>query len=192
MTDKPRKRKKWKTLEHLEEPKEVWDMCYQELEMLKDEMTTWRDNQEGTPLEQTRKFEDVSEAATALEDIFQKMENIDGEYFEKYAEYLENVKYLEIRPYGRRPQARWMRASYVGSALRGLVVILKELKETLELLIEEAENKTADKEPDSVEAEEHAKHIKQLQEDLGTCETYMSDLEDISSDLEEIMFPTMF
>ena len=59
-----------------------------ELESLKDEMSEWRDNMEGTGLENTSKFEQVSEAAETLEsyvsevDVPDELSGIAASWFE--------------------------------------------------------------------------------------------------------------
>lgn len=54
---------------------EIWSdvPAMSELEMLKDEMVSWRDNMDGTNLENTQKYEDVDTCADALEDAHNEM-----------------------------------------------------------------------------------------------------------------------
>lgn len=52
-----------------------------EVRELADEMESWRDNMSGTALENTSKFEMVDEAASALSDLADSLENVDMDAF---------------------------------------------------------------------------------------------------------------
>jgi hypothetical protein len=77
------------------------ELDFGEIEALKDEMCSWRDNMEGTNLENTSKYEEVSECADALEDIeaeSKSVEEWDGiedvaEELDEIADNLENLNF---------------------------------------------------------------------------------------------------
>lgn len=48
-----------------------------QVQELTDEMGSWRDNMQGTNLENTSKYTTVEEAAAALEDVTQEIDNLD-------------------------------------------------------------------------------------------------------------------
>ena len=50
-----------------------------EVEALKDEITSWREGMEGTNLENTDKYSELEECESELEDVFDEIDNIEIE-----------------------------------------------------------------------------------------------------------------
>ncbi len=124
---KPKKpRKRYKTVQCEAALDEVLDAA--ELESLRDEMTDWRDNMEGTGLENTDKFEQVSEAADILEEqVYVLSDAIDSLNLSGHGD-LANaaVKWAEQHPYGKRAWPRWLRHSTAVPQLTAALAVLAE------------------------------------------------------------------
>jgi len=98
------------------------DTC--EIESLRDEMTEWRDNMDGTGLENTQKYEAVSEAADQLDNVdsitFDDLDSVMEE-----AELADDIKALTYKailmvPRSRRQSSsRSVRLSNAVSTLTG-------------------------------------------------------------------------
>ncbi|RJR27727.1 hypothetical protein C4561_01345 [candidate division WWE3 bacterium] len=56
---------------------EVWSLDIGEIESLSEEMSSWRDNMNGTNLESTSKYETVSECADTLENVVSELSSLD-------------------------------------------------------------------------------------------------------------------
>ncbi len=75
----------------------VTSIDFGELEELTDEMVNWRDNMQGTNLENTMKYCEVEEAANTLENIEPSIDEIDdiGEIDERLDELEEKAREIE-------------------------------------------------------------------------------------------------
>jgi len=131
-----------------------------DLEELAGEMTDWFDNMpEGLQGSQTGST--VEEAANTLGDI-----QLDVEPPE--ATHDLEVEYVELRPYGRKPQPRWMRASNIGSMLEATAEVLEGWADG-----QDAGKREEGEEPDM-------------------ARSIASDLRDAASNLEGVEFPSMY
>lgn len=92
------------------------------VEELRDEMTEWRDNMDGTGLENTEKFEQVSECADALETIADEIDTAVSSLQDdsRLESILEDVIVYQLQtPKNKRQNpARWARASNAAQALK--------------------------------------------------------------------------
>lgn len=132
------------------------------IEELKEEISSWRDNMDGSGLENTPKFEEVSEAADALE-------NIDvGEY-----EGPDGITFVSS-PFdgGSRPD----RAARAGSLLEAAASAIREYAE--EHTSEDSESETPSEATEEV--------------DVDSLNSQADELESKASEIQEVNFPSMF
>lgn len=120
-----------------------------ELESLKDEMGEWRDNMEGTGLENTSKYEQVQEAADTLESYVSEIE---------VPEALEDVKATWYESVNKNKRRGASRAVRLGNA----VSMLQAAAEAL------TDNETEG------------------------AEDLVSEIEELSGNVEGVEFPGMF
>jgi uncharacterized protein (UPF0147 family) len=104
--------RKWGTFVVKNAVGKAFEDAISELQSLRDEMVEWRDNMEGTSLENTEKYEDVSEVADSLESLEIDYLNLPG-CINSSAE----ISYQEIR---RKGFPRWVRLSNAISALEAV------------------------------------------------------------------------
>jgi len=94
-----------------------------ELSSLAEEMGNWRDNMEGTNLENTTRYEEVSECADTLEDLDSRLQDIG---FEDDSEITDRViTYSWSHPYGHNIGRGW-RAGYVCAILNTIAEALPD------------------------------------------------------------------
>jgi DNA repair exonuclease SbcCD ATPase subunit len=149
-----------------------------DIESLRDEITEWRDNMDGSGLENTSKYEEVSECADGLDNVDSLDDPLSGllESAEKMGikeEMVEVSQYVNRRK-GRGP-ARWVRLSNEMSAIRAGVERIKEEIEKKETILQEQEEEDEDLREVVDEANEHAE-----------------ELEGCLEELENVSFPGMY
>jgi hypothetical protein len=81
-----------------------------DIESLRDEMTEWAENMESNSMEGLPKYEEVTEAKDLLDSAVDSLEEVRIEEFPNELRE-QTVSYTESRPYGRKPEPRWMRLS---------------------------------------------------------------------------------
>lgn len=134
----------------------------QDLEELKDEMCEWRDNMDGTPAENTPKFEIVTETADAMEN----METVDVDTLPEDRGILEAKVTFSNQKVTSGRQKTPSRAYRCSNACAGLEAAAEFLEEvTLEATAEE------------------------IQED---CHQMATELREIISTVEGLEFPGMY
>jgi hypothetical protein len=106
-----------------------------ELQGLSDDMSSWRDNLSGTALENTSKFESVSECADSLENIISSLDYI--EVPEQHAAI--EVKVTWFHPYGKHIGRSWL-ASRAASILRAMIDNLPEKDEEAQAIVGDLES----------------------------------------------------
>jgi len=89
-----------------------------ELSSLAEEMGEWRDNMEGTSLENTSRYDEVMECADTLEDLDSRLQNIEIEDDRE-------ITYVWSHPYGHNIGRSW-RAGRVCAALNAIVAALSD------------------------------------------------------------------
>lgn len=103
--------KKWKNVPYTGSVLEAIEGAVSEIETLKDEMEQWRDGME-EKLSHTDKYQEVSDACDVLEEAYDKLQGIElPEGFDP------QITYIETKPYGKKPEPRWMRWSNVQTML---------------------------------------------------------------------------
>jgi hypothetical protein len=130
MTKKKKPRKKWKTVPEKGFISSIVGDANSEVNCLMDEMTSWRDGMEGTGLENTSKFAEVSEAADSLENIESELTTVEVDLSELLHKRVKDVEveYVTTTPYGRRAPSRAMQAANVSNALNAVVAYLNSIK----------------------------------------------------------------
>jgi hypothetical protein len=108
------------------------------IEALRDEMSEWADNMEGANLDQTDKYNEVTEARDQLEEAVSSLD-IDLDLPDEVKD--TEVKYREPLPYGRKPQPRWMQIS-------GAVAALNAVKDAIEQTKTEPDDEAEEDEDD--------------------------------------------
>jgi len=94
-----------------------------ELSSLAEEMGNWRDNMEGTNLENTTRYEEISECADTLEDLDSRLRDIEIEDDRE-------ITYTWSHPYGRSIGRGW-RAGYVCAILNAIGDALSDNDESV-------------------------------------------------------------
>lgn len=114
-----------------------------EIEALYEEMNEWAENMESNSMEGLPKYEEVTEARDALEQSKDSPEEID---MDRLPQVLRDAdaSYTEARPYGRKPEPRWMRLS-------NCVSMLHAAKDKIEAAEEERNNSVEDTEQEDAE-----------------------------------------
>jgi hypothetical protein len=172
------------------------------VEELKDEMGDWRDNMEGagTGLENTDKFQRVSEAADTLESAEESLREA-----AETAEALENatlpvtpVEYSYYKPYGRKMPSRYDRLGEATSVLQGALEIIDAFVQNLR---DEADDPTTDDEVDleSMSDAEREAAEKAAEEADEKANDAVEEVEGIADQIREAIdecqsvdFPGMF
>lgn len=141
-----------------------------DIESLRDEMTEWAENMESNNMEGLPKYEEVNEAKEALESACDSLDEVEISNLPDALRETE-VSYTEARPYGRKPEPRWMRLSNCVSMLRAAkdAVTAAEEAETAN------EGQTDDDEQEEV--------------DFGTIGNGIGDAIDYA---ESVSFPGMY
>jgi len=94
-----------------------------ELSSLAEEMGEWRDNMEGTNLENTTRYEEVSECADTLEDLDSRLQDIEIEDDTE-------ITYIWSHPYSKNVGRSW-RAGYVCAILNAIADALSDNDENV-------------------------------------------------------------
>lgn len=145
-----------------------------EIESLRDEMTEWAENMESNGMEHMPKYEEVNEAKEGLESACESLESIDiSDLPDAIRE--ASASYTEARPYGRKPQPRWMRLS-------NAVSMLHCVKDALENAEEEANQA-------KVEAEENDENEPEDEVDFGE---FGGELDEAIDHADGVSFPGMY
>lgn len=136
--------------------------AFQELEDLKDEMMEWRDNMDGTGLENTEKFEEVEAAADVLDNIEAvelpaELEDVGN----------ESIEYVEM--VNRRKARGQSRAVRCGNSVAIIEAAILRLEESRDAANESGESGRAD-----------------------AIEDVLGELESAKDEAEPIEFPGMF
>lgn len=105
------------------------DDSFSEIDMLRDEMEEWQGKMEGTNLESTNKYEQVTEAVDALSN-FDRPDIPESLY--KLLENNVQVEYSILVPYKGRGLSRASRLSNAVVALEAVVQKLEEISEGIE------------------------------------------------------------
>ena len=170
------------------------------VEELKDEMGDWRDNMDGTGLENTDKFQRVSEAADTLESAEESLREA-----AESAETLENVslpettvEYSYYKPYGRKAPSRYDRLGEATAVLEGALEIIDAFVQNLR---DEADDPTTDEEVDleSMSDEEREAAEKAAEEAEEKANDAVEEVEGIADQIRDAIdecqsvdFPGMF
>jgi DNA repair exonuclease SbcCD ATPase subunit len=198
-------------------PAEAVDSAHGVIEELMTEMQEWRDNIEGTGLENTEKFQTISESADMLEsgenylqDAVSSMEDIACD---------REVEYSYLQPYGRKPMNRADRFGEASSLLESAADVLEgyieEIREEASAAREEAdeavfeaeEARDAAKEKGDAEAEAKAEaevkaaeekvkeaeeKAEKAEEKAQAVEDAVQQIRDAYGECESVEFPGMF
>ena len=84
-----------------------------DIQSLEEEMSTWCDNLEGTPLENTSKYDAVRDCADTLGDLASRMEDI--ALPEECAYRDTSISYLWVHPYGHSIGRSWRAGQVIAS-----------------------------------------------------------------------------
>jgi hypothetical protein len=96
-----------------------------EISDLASEMGEWRDNMDGSGLENTSKYDTVSEAADTLENLESTIDDIEID-----EELDKDIEVNWIHPYGRSLGRSW-RASHIVSLINAIIEALPEDNEAI-------------------------------------------------------------
>lgn len=143
-----------------------------DIESLYDEMTEWSENMESNNMEGLPKYEEVNEAKEALEQAKDSLEDVDFSSLPDAIRETE-VSYTEAKPYGRKPEPRWMRLSNCVSMLHAAKDVVTAAEEA-----EMANEGQPDDEDDEQE-----------EVDFGTIGNGIGDAIDYA---ESVSFPGMY
>lgn len=165
-----------------------------DLQELADEMRTWADNMEGTGLENTQKYYDVSEVADALEGIADCID-----IPEAYA----GVE-IEVSIAAKRGQPRWLRRDNALACLQAAHDYLSDAADNLRHEAQEAYYEASVSQveflgTDEDQADDLRAAIEEYEEQGGMREAEadeldgaISELENTISETEYVEFPGMF
>jgi len=178
--------RKWKTITETISLKDALDYAKSDLQSLSEEITEWRDNIEGTPLENTSKYETVSECADILEDQSSSLE-----------ETVDNILALEgkvsgkettAEPFGKTLTVTWSKpySRYESRPTRmsHILAYLETSKEELEKWKEALESE--------VEDIKDVKEKEVVEEVVSDLDGYLTGLDDVISECESVEFPGMY
>lgn len=84
-----------------------------DIEGLRDEISEWKENMESNSMEGLPKYDEVSECYDALETIYDRLEEV--EFPEGMGDL--PVTYSVMKPYGRKPEPRWMQLANAEAAI---------------------------------------------------------------------------
>lgn len=149
-----------------------------DIESLRDEITEWRDNMDSNGLENTPKYEEVSECADGLDTVDNLEDPLSGLVAiaekEGFGEEMLKVTTYVNRRKGRGP-ARWVRLSNEVSAIRVGIERMNEEKEKKEAILQEQEEED-----------------ETLRELVNEIDDHVSELEGYLDELDGISFPGMY
>lgn len=117
--------KKLKTETITETISEALEDAKFELSSLAEEMGEWRDNMEGTGLENTGRYEEISECADTLEDLDSRLQDVEIEDDRE-------ISYVWSHPYGRNLGRSW-RAGRIAACLNAIADALNDDENMAEL-----------------------------------------------------------
>lgn len=108
--------KRFKSIPRTTTAEAAFEDAKADIESLYEEMNEWAENMESNSMEGLPKYEEVCEARESLEQAKDSLEGVD---FSSLPDALREaeVSYTEARPYGRKPEPRWMRLSNCVSML---------------------------------------------------------------------------
>jgi methyl-accepting chemotaxis protein len=159
------------------------DNAKSDLQELADEMDNWRSNMEGTNLEYTQKYQDVSDCADtlqdqlgSLEDVVSTIEDMKGFDLQKTA----TVTFYETKKPSRRDR------------LDMVVAYLNEAKDELQDQVDEMREKVRQLEELDVLTPEQKEEMEKLEESADSMEDQLNELDNIISELESVDFPGMY
>jgi chromosome segregation ATPase len=154
-----------------------------EIESLSDEMSSWRDNMEGTNLEYTSKYETVSESADMLEDQLGSLENVISEIEEIEGFDLQKTTEVTLTE-SRKPSRR--------DRLDMATAYLSAAKDELQDQVDEMREKVRQLEELDVLTPEQKEEMDKLEQSADSMEDQLNELDNIISELEGIEFPGMY
>lgn len=157
-----------------------------EIQALSDEMGEWRDNLQGTGLENTGKFETIQETAYALEMVRDNLE------YHDLPEVLNGwpVEYTYLRPYGRKPMSRYDRSSMALNALYAVASILSLIRDAWD---EKKKPGAASEDVAILEADQlRGLNEEQMEELLERAKEVEDACEEACSELENVEFPGFY
>jgi len=146
-------KKRWKVVKEEISIGDALESARDEIQSLSEEMCSWRDNMEGTPLENTTKYETVSECADILETQANELDSVVDIIEGIGIDLTETITISYSKPYGKYES----RATRLTRAL----AYLESVKERIETLRDHLDDS-------------------------------LSDLEDVTAELEGIEFPSMY
>jgi len=167
-------RKKFKTVDHASPIDGIIDDAESGREELASELREWADNMEER-MSHTEKYEQVSEAADALENVSFDIEVPDC---------LEGVEveYASHSPYGRRGPSRPMRRDNIVEALRAA-----------QSKAESVQQEKEDEKQGMVEDDDASEGgLERLDDEIEALQQFYDELEDAISELESVEFPGMY
>ena len=138
-----------------------------EFSSLRDEIEEWKGNMEGTALENTDKYSRLEEACEILEGIVDKGESLE---IDSLPEALRETEVSYSQSIVRSKRQHASRATRAENALNMLRAVVSEVEDLLK----------------KGEGEEIS------EEDIGSIQSFKSDLEEVISDAESVEFPGMF
>ena len=156
-------RRKQPMIKRSETAESAFDSAKGDLESLTQEMTDWRDNMDGSGLENTSKFESVSTAADSLESGNGNMESVEIPESIK----ADTVEWTEFK----HADARWRRLSNLLGAINA---VKEHASEKADQLRSPAEGVA----PNEDAAQE--------------LDEFVSSIEDVVSEIEGVDFPGMY
>lgn len=178
-------RPKRKRVEETLTVNDALEKALSDLQQLSDEMDSWRSNMEGTNLEYTMKYEQVSECADILMEQASNLEDVKDEI-----QSLEEINLDEfihvvfLKPYSRY-ESRQTRLDRVLAYLHGVKDELEAEKDTLEEKVDELEEIEE-------QTKEQTEQMEKLESVVDTLQDCLNELEDIVTELEYVDFPTMY
>lgn len=182
-------RRKWKNINCKGTIRDILD-CGNVLEDLAEQMGEWRDNLEGNEMTHLPKFDEVNEAADALE-------NADGE-IQQAATDLSNalvkagaatvldtsINYILMQPYKGRGEPRWMQRD---NAIAGLQAVVEFLDDEDNLTkLDDNDEPITRKDGDG---EDIPVYYSDDNDDITSCQSELSDAVEEATSVE---FPGMF
>lgn len=168
-----------------------------DLEALRDEMAEWRDGMEGTGLENTEKFQTVSEVADGLDAAYEYAQSaLEDEVLQGSIEELPITLNTQVNKDKRRGNSRAVRAANVASIFDSIIDRLNEMandsEDAASALEGELDMLSGDPDADDHDIEELENEIADLQRDVEGWQDVVQQLTDAMSDVECLDFPGMF
>lgn len=161
---------------------------------LHDEMEEWASNMEGNNMEHLPKYDEVSEAKDALEQIADTLEGLDVPQSVADIE----ITYRESKPYGRKGASRSMRLGNAEDMFEAAKAAIEE--KITELRDKDEPECDCDNPPEDAASDEHEVDCplyKEEGDDTGTDADDPDELQSLMDELEEcdfsgVNFPGMF